>query len=604
MKGFHFGFSRLNAFHPRERRGRTSKPCLLLLLLFAICFVPEAALAQSIDEDACARPLVGGMVPEPADLRSENGVLKVELTFTNYRDAAGQVRYCYRDKNGNQAPNLRVHPGDWLIVTLKNLLHALSNSPHDHSTDTDGPTPGRCGSGIMDGLSTNLHFHGLIIPPVCHQDDVLNTLISPSEPAFEYRFQIPPDQPPGLYWYHPHVHGSSNKQVQGGASGALIVEGIERANPLVAGLPERVLIVRDQDLINPDAPASPMSIMPQMPALRDGDGDILNTGTGTGKPSKDLSLNFVAVPYPDYSPALILMQPSERQIWRVLNASAITYLDLQVLFNEVPQPLGEVSLDGVPVNYADKYSANARPGLAKLDKNADKNRVVWVKHIELPPGARVDFIFTGPPEGLYGNLITRAVDTGSAGENDPVRPLANIIAKTGSPEPRSTLPAFQSSLISPTTDWIGNAKPNRTRKLYFSERPSDPNNPNSPTVFMITVDGQQPAPYSPQSITSNITAHQGDVEDWIIENRSPELHAFHIHQIHFLLEELNGVPVDEPFLRDVVNIPFWNGSSTTYPSVKLRMDFRNPGIAGTFVYHCHLLEHEDGGMMGTITVKP
>jgi hypothetical protein len=50
------------------------------------------------------------------------------------------------------------------------------------------------------------------------------------------------------------------------------------------------------------------------------------------------------VPHPDYSPALMLMRPSERQLWRVLSASAITYLDLCVLFNSAPQPLGQVSL--------------------------------------------------------------------------------------------------------------------------------------------------------------------------------------------------------------------------------------------------------------------
>jgi FtsP/CotA-like multicopper oxidase with cupredoxin domain len=41
-----------------------------------------------------------------------------------------------------------------------------------------------------------------------------------------------------------------------------------------------------------------------------------------------------------------------------------------------------------------------------------------------------------------------------------------------------------------------------------------------------------------------------------------------------------------------------------YPSVRLRMDFRDPNIVGTFVYHCHVLEHEDGGMMGRIRVVP
>jgi FtsP/CotA-like multicopper oxidase with cupredoxin domain len=583
--------------------GNSSKACLLRLLipaLFALFLFPRATAAQNIDKvnkDVCPRPLIGSMVPEPEDLRSENGELKVALTYTNFRDSLGQMHYCYRDSNGNQAPNLRVHPGDWLTVTLKNDLRTPSNSTPQHHQDTAMQTTGRCANGAMDGLATNLHFHGLSVPPVCHQDDVLNTLVAPSEPAFEYRLQIPPDQPPGVYWYHPHVHGSSNVQVQGGASGALIVEGIERANPLVAGLPERVLIIRDQELMNPDAPPSLMSVMPEMPVLRDTDGDILNTGTGAGKPSKDLSINFVAVPYPDYSPALIIMPPSERQLWRVLNASAITYLDLRVLFNGVPQSLGAVSLDGVPVNYSESNPRNT-------DDAGEKNRILWQNHIDLPPGGRADFIFKGPPEGVYGNLITHDVDTGPAGENDPVRPLANIIAKAGAAEPRSTLPAFHAPLASQTLPWLGNVKPLRERKLYFSERPSNPNNPNSPTVFMLTVDGQKPVPYDPHSTVASMTVRQGDVEDWIIENRTRELHDFHIHQIHFLVEESDGAPLHEPFLRDTVNINYWRGDGSAYPSVKLRMDFRNPRIVGTFVYHCHLLEHEDGGMMGTIRVEP
>jgi Multicopper oxidase len=71
-----------------------------------------------------------------------------------------------------------------------------------------------------------------------------------------------------------------------------------------------------------------------------------------------------------------------------------------------------------------------------------------------------------------------------------------------------------------------------------------------------------------------------------------------------MLPEWFGIAVNEPFLRDVINVPFWDGKTTKYPSVKLRMDFRDPSIVGTFPYHCHLLEHEDGGMMGLVRVEP
>ena len=68
-----------------------------------------------------------------------------------------------------------------------------------------------------------------------------------------YRFRIPPDEPPGLYWYHPHVHGFTNPQVLGGASGAVIVDGIERANQELAGLHEQLFVIRDQELLHPEA---------------------------------------------------------------------------------------------------------------------------------------------------------------------------------------------------------------------------------------------------------------------------------------------------------------------------------------------------------------
>jgi FtsP/CotA-like multicopper oxidase with cupredoxin domain len=152
--------------------------------------------------------------------------------------------------------------------------------------------------------------------------------------------------------------------------------------------------------------------------------------------------------------------------------------------------------------------------------------------------------------------------------------------------------------------WIGKVRPIRTRKLYFSEKLQDPNDPNSPTTFYLTVEGQTPKPFDPSSTIPNIVVHQGDVEDWIVENRSTELHDFHIHQIHFLVLEWFGIPINEPFLRDTINVPFWDGKSPQFPTVRLRMDFRAANVVGTFPYHCHLLEHEDGGMMGLIKVEP
>jgi FtsP/CotA-like multicopper oxidase with cupredoxin domain len=548
--------------------------------------------AREGDSDPCARPAIGSPVPEPTDLRSENGMLSVELTVRNHREQDGSIRYCYVMGDGEQAPTLRLKPGDLLVLKLRNELEEFAEggavaaaAHHAHAKSAGAEDP--CNSATMSITSTNLHFHGLTVPPVCHQDDVLKTSIASGSAPFEYRFKIPANEPPGLYWYHPHIHGFTTAQVLGGASGALIVEGLERANAEVAGLPERVLVIRDQNLLNPDAPPSKSEpVVPKM--FIDRDGDSANNGTGFGKPAKDLSINYVPVPYPDYPPAGIAMKPGERQLWRVVNAAGITYLNLAVIFNHAPQKLGIVALDGVPL------IANANP----------ENAIEWRDHIGLPPGARVEFIVTGPPVGMPAVFVTRTVDTGQGGENDPNRALAAITAVADAAEPRSSLPTAHEPLAPSAQPWLGSVAPVRVRKLYFSEKLTNPADPNSATEFYLTVDGDTPKQFDPSSTEPNITVRQGDVEDWIIENRSTELHAFHIHQAHFLLIDWSGLPINEPFLRDTINVPYYNGRALQYPSVRLRMDFRDPNLVGTFVYHCHLLEHEDGGMMGVIRVLP
>ncbi|WP_244070949.1 multicopper oxidase family protein [Bradyrhizobium sp. Ce-3] len=544
--------------------------------------------------DVCARPEPGSAIEESAELRSRDGVLETDLGIHDEKLPDGTSRYCYLTPDGKPSPTLRLKPGDQLVIHFKNDLVDLDTT----TPAIDRPLAGApicttrkpadiCESGAMKPVSTNLHFHGLTVPPICHQDDVLKTSIQPDDAPFEYRLRIPDDAPPGLYWYHPHLHGFSKTQVLGGASGAIIIEGIERADPQLAGLPERVLVIRDQDLVNPDAPPSKSEPVMTKSQL-DNDGDVANSGTGFGKPSKDLSVNFVPVPYPNYPPARLKMKPGERQLWRVLNASAITYLNLALLVGRAPQQIGIVGIDGVPLQFGGSPSPS----------------VQWVNHIGLPPGSRAEFIVEGPPAGAQALLVTRAVDTGPAGENDPNRALVAITASADASEPQAALPSHAEPLPKPERPWVGTVAPVRVRKLFFSEQPENPNDPNSPTKFFMTLDGETPKPFDPHSDIPDIIVRQGDVEDWIIENRSMELHDFHIHQLHFQLLDWSGVAVNEPFLRDTVNVPYYNTRMLKYPSVRLRMDFRDPNIVGTFVYHCHVLEHEDGGMMGRIKVVP
>ena len=103
----------------------------------------------------------------------------------------------------------------------------------------------------MTPSSVNVHYHGTNISPTCHSDEVIRTMVNSGE-TFTYNITFPTDEPPGLYWYHPHIHGISEAAVQGGATGAIIVEGIEKIQPAVANLPQRLLMVRDNPLPGSD----------------------------------------------------------------------------------------------------------------------------------------------------------------------------------------------------------------------------------------------------------------------------------------------------------------------------------------------------------------
>ena len=435
----------------------------------------------------------------------------------------------------------------------------------------------------MSAAATNLHFHGLSVPPLCHQDETLRTLIEPGDPPFQYRVRIPADQPPGLYWYHPHVHGFNETHLLGGASGALIVEGIENSVPSVKGLPERVLVVRDEWMPPAGASDKPDS----------------------NRPTKQLSLNYVPIPYPDYPPPVIRMRPNQRELWRVLNASADTYVSVYLEVGGKRRNLGLVGLDGVALRYGETSGEEYIP----------ENPSIF-----LPPAARAEFIVTAPAEGESGRLMTAYVYRGAdeeapptsatavqpgvrAGQDDidAARPLAAITAAADAPLPAAVQPARLTT--QPVALPLSGVAPVRKRTLYFSERLSDPADPNSQPLFFLTEDGHEPAVFDPNSTEPTLTVRQGDVEDWMVENRSRETHTFHIHQLHFLVVGRRHAGWEEPSLRDTVNVPAWSGFGS-YPRLTLRMDFRDPGLVGVLPFHCHIAQHLDGGMMGTVRVVP
>ncbi len=529
-------------------------PLRAVLSLVIPALVPIAALA----DDPCPRPAAGSVVLPPPDLFSEDGVLDVTFHYVTTVDADNRTLFCFTTPDGRESPTLHVKPGDTLNVTA---INDVPPPPPGSPTEVVSNASNQCGDQTMTITSLNIHYHGTNTSPACRGDQVIHTIINSGE-TFHYSLHFPEDEPPGLYWYHPHVHGLAEAAVQGGASGAIIVQGIANVQPAVTGLRERVLIIRDQNVAGNPTPGGPV-------------------------PSWDLTLNYVPIAYPALTPAVIKMKAGARELWRVANSSADTIIDLQLQYDGVIQPLRLVGLDGVPTGSQD---------------GTRRGKIVTVRHILIPTAGRAEFIVTGPSASVKNaSFLTLAVNTGPGGDNDTQRTLATIDT-SGEATPLPVLPASGTPNVQ-RFEGLDDAEVTAHRTLYFSEVLSDPNNPLSPTNFFITVDGATPVLFDANNPPA-ITTTQGSVEDWTIQNRTAENHEFHQHQIHFKLLARNGVPVPpgEAQFLDMVQVPFWSGSAL-YPSVTVRMDFRGPDI-GDFVYHCHILGHEDNGMMAIIRVLP
>jgi FtsP/CotA-like multicopper oxidase with cupredoxin domain len=518
--------------------------------------------------NACRRFAEGEQIKDPAVLHSVGGILSVALSFQTRTDAQGRTLYCFMTPSGLENPTLRARPGDRLIITVTN------NTPRGSGLMTIDPP--NCGATQMSTSSVNLHFHGTNTLPGCHGDEVIKTIIN-SGNTFRYEIRFPRDEPPGLYWYHPHIHGISDGLVMGGATGAIVIEGIESLQPAVAGLPQRVILLRDQAALS---------------GPNEGPG-----GCADGVPFRDLTVNQVPINSylqpqgkVDFVPAKLEVPAKQTEFWRVGNLSADTIADLRLIYDGIPQTLGLVAIDGVPVNSQDGQLPGA---------------VIPISHFRLPPASRVEFIVTTPADsGGSAQLVTTSIDTGPAGDCDPNRPLIEISATGAAPLEAATVPVHR---LPPGAGrrfkGLPGAKVGARRVLFFDE-----NNSISNPQFYMTLQGQRNRVFDPNQRPSIVTT-QGAVEQWTVENRTRETHEFHIHQIHFLVQNQNhfGTKPHAPAVTgqylDMIEVPAWDGVSPNYPSVALLMDFRG-AVVGKFVFHCHILNHEDLGMMNVIQVLP
>ena len=461
-----------------------------------------------------------GLLPKLPELHARDHTLS--LTLHAAVTPEGKDSFYF---NGQpNAPTLRMSPGDQLKITYINDLPA---KPQESCLATP----------CMD--MTNLHFHGLAISPDAPQDDVLTTMAMPGK-TLNYSVQIPKDHPPGLYWYHTHPHGESYRQALDGMSGALVIEGIESYFPALIGMRERVLVVRGRSL-KKDPESSDLTHRVDLSSE--------TCGSEHEAPDEVMTVNGAVRPE-------IEISHGEQQFWRIANASADRYLDLEL----EGESFEIVAMDGEPIALHDpEHSTRVA------------NRVL------LPPAGRLEAIVTGPAGGTGRRLITHCVDTGPAGDPNPAMVLADIALRSW---------AAPAGKISATS-----VKPDFSAVDLATEE-------KAPPRFTVTftedkngfyINGEKFAPDSAPMVRAKV----GSYQHWKIVNATKELHPMHIHQVHFLAYAENDRPIADPVWLDTVNVPFGG-------SVDVVMDFTDPVIRGMSVFHCHILNHEDKGMMAKI----
>jgi len=245
---------------------------------------------------------------------------------------------------------------------------------------------------------------------------------------------------------------------------------------------------------------------------------------------------------------VIVLRPGETELWRIGNVGADLYYQL--------------TLDG------HRFQVVARDGIRRA-------RLEPKDTLRLSPGARVEVLVTAGAPGVY-LLRTGDINTGPEGNQYAGTVMATVRVEGSPATPVAPPPG---GALLPVED-LREKITNRRTIVYTESRDGD-------TLF---IDGKKF-----DMNRTDIRVKLGAIEEWTIRNESDELHTFHIHQGPYQLTEINGVPQPADDHRDIVDVPIRG-------EVKVVIPFTNPTIVGRFVYHCHILAHEDKGMMATIEV--
>lgn len=496
----------------------------------------------------------------PEVISSKNGALVTTLSVEYANHNIGGCDTHLRTYNGNMVgPTLRLKPGDTLRVKLQN------NMP-----PCDPKYPDRCGHGKDNVMNTpgnfnvtNLHTHGFHVSPAGNSDNVLLQIKPGVE--FDYEIKVPPNHPSGTFWYHAHVHGSTALQVSSGMAGALIVEGGLDDAPRIKDLEEKVFVFQQ---VAYDCNGVIESYESE---CADGIGAF---GPGEWeKMKRQILINGEITP-------TITMRPGEIQRWRFIHAGVRETIMARVEDTRgyAQEKLHEIAVDGLATG--------------RLDS--------WAK-VELQPGYRSDVLFRAPKKaGEYWLMDTEtAASLSLHGITEPAKKLARIVV-AGNPATMDLPKPEELAQLKAMKDFTAQeiAKLPETKEpmmFYLGDRNDIPTTPcgefkkGKGSDIIFSVNGKPFGEAPPRELTLNTA------EKWTLCTRGlASGHPFHIHVNPFQLARLGP----DGKLQNV-----WRDTLLVRDSRNEEIYTRYEDYIGEFVLHCHILDHEDQGMMELVKIN-
>ncbi|MBV9209243.1 MAG: multicopper oxidase domain-containing protein [Acidobacteria bacterium] len=509
--------------------------------------------------------------PQPFEYRSCGGLLDLPLTVGMIGSAPNQVRVY----NGNlPGPTLRLQANDTLKLMMINQLPGNPPPPNPGASNLDYCNQPNAMSNPHCFNSTNLHTHGLHVSPgsVGSQasDDVLIT-IAPGKQQ-KYCIEIPSFHAPGTHWYHAHMHGSTAFQLVNGLCGALIIDEPVGQQIYPTAHKDYVWIIQE--------------IIPG--------GDAQTIYSQAGASTTKFYVNGKDTPN-------LYMSLNEVQRWRFINATGTPRGYSKIVFlnsNNVAQNMSLVAMDGISF-----YGKSPQV----------------VQSVLLGGGNRADVFIKPLAAGTY-TVVRQSPPSGGPGNPDQVLATVHVSATNANMSLPTTIPGVAPAYLQPISNPVANARQANlgtiqpgnswTSKCPNNQQPAAHPSPILPGMNVVNCREyvMPPAPDAPPDPAwDQFIVNLNAKEQWVLKNVGGAAHPFHIHVNPFQVEHMkidpNG-PDNETNWMFLDTIPLiTSGQPWVNNNGEIRIRTRYADYYGRFVMHCHILVHEDLGLMANVYVN-